>query len=577
MACIINNINNISIINNCDFVVPGVSELYIANYTDELYNSLVINNGIISGINSGIRFNVVKFNKTNTKYSESYNYTDKKYEQVFDLDIPRFDYDKSTVIDSLIKAKLIFIFKDNHGKYFMLGEKSGIYSNSYSAGTDSSTGRSIYLFKFITKSDYGILGVSSAVVTAQTTEDCSILDTELALSSSLFINEYGDCIVGNLPSFVDPSIIIPVGPTGSPVPSGPSYSISPSDYDKWIKYTENWTKNEIYFSNDIFMVDYNIGYMVGRKLYNGGLDSVGIVYKTTDGGNTWIDISNPSWLKTDTTDLSSVYFSSATTGFVVGQVASIGVIFKTTDGGSTWTNYVGSWNSSNVAAFNCIKMVNSSLGFVVGYDILNTGVIFKTTDAGVTWTKYTETWVSTEVKQFYSIDMYDVNNGYAVGFDSANTGVIYSTSDGGSSWIKYSDSWTSSDVQTLKGIDIVNSTTAYAVGGDGSINGVILKTTNNGTNWSKYSMPLYTTAYLESIYMISSTIGYCVGGDGYSGCVMKTIDSGITWTKYSDTWINTDVNLLTSISFIGNVGYMVGYDLSPSPGSGVLFRFIPTP
>jgi hypothetical protein len=196
MGCIINNINNIDILNGCGMTIGGISNLYIMNYSKDFQKNIQIFNNSITSIDISIALKEVKFSKGSTKYSETYNFNDKKYEQVLDLELKKYDYEKRDVIDSLIKAKLIFIFKDANGKYFVFGESSGVYCNSYSGTTDVySSGKSTYIFKFSSKSDYGLLGVGKDVVDAKLSEiDCDILLTELALLTPLTITDYGDCL-----------------------------------------------------------------------------------------------------------------------------------------------------------------------------------------------------------------------------------------------------------------------------------------------------------------------------------------------------------------------------------------------
>jgi len=205
MGCFINNINNLSIINECRFVIGGVKRLWVSNYSTNLWKSIKLNNlGIISFLENDYLFQEVKFSDANTKFSETYNYSEKKYEQSLDLEIGRYTYEKRDFIDSLIKAKLVFIFEDYNGKYHIMGEKTGVNSNSFTSGTDVFNGKSAYQFKFFLKSDYGLLGLDSSLIKDLTEEDCSILNGELALSSTLIINKYANCLVGNLPGFIEP-------------------------------------------------------------------------------------------------------------------------------------------------------------------------------------------------------------------------------------------------------------------------------------------------------------------------------------------------------------------------------------
>jgi photosystem II stability/assembly factor-like uncharacterized protein len=93
--------------------------------------------------------------------------------------------------------------------------------------------------------------------------------------------------------------------------------------------------------------------------------SPGGVYRTTDGGGTWTDITSNlpdslyyTSLDISQTDPNTAYVAMA--GLVAGQK-----IYKTTDGGATWQNI--SFNLPN-APVNCVKTVTGSNGLLVATD-----------------------------------------------------------------------------------------------------------------------------------------------------------------------------------------------------------------
>ncbi len=75
--------------------------------------------------------------------------------------------------------------------------------------------------------------------------------------------------------------------------------------------------------SDIYFVNESVGYIVGY---------CGVILKTTNGGNEWFDISIE-----DTIHLTSVYFTSSDTGFCVGEN---GIIMGTEDGGGNWDSTI---------------------------------------------------------------------------------------------------------------------------------------------------------------------------------------------------------------------------------------------
>ncbi|MFT3980409.1 MAG: gliding motility-associated C-terminal domain-containing protein [Ferruginibacter sp.] len=127
----------------------------------------------------------------------------------------------------------------------------------------------------------------------------------------------------------------------------------------------------------------NVGYVAGTR--NG-------VYKTTDGGTTWTSINPFPSLNEAPTGYPSAYISytevqalDENTVFVVGNMfTSTGVkrVYKSTDGGANWTDITSNLSTllpvGNLIGLN---MSDANNGYVTAGSAL-----FKTTDGGTTWT-----------------------------------------------------------------------------------------------------------------------------------------------------------------------------------------------
>ena len=94
---------------------------------------------------------------------------------------------------------------------------------------------------------------------------------------------------------------------------------------------------------------------------NGGM------YRTTNGGSTW------SHTSVGNLSIYDLYFPSELVGYAVGEG---GIIWKTTDGGMDWQQLT----SPTLAENNSVFFLNDTLGFISG------GSGHKTTDGGLTWT-----------------------------------------------------------------------------------------------------------------------------------------------------------------------------------------------
>jgi len=204
MGCIINKINNISFLNECRASIGGIKKLLICNFSSDIYSKLTIINNIVTNIDSSVVFRELEFNKYNSKYTDTYNYTLEKFEYNIQIELNRISPDKREYINTLIKGSFVFIIQLQNGEYIILGEKSGIKSNNFTSTTDTFTNKSNYLFNYYFKNDYLPFEVDSTLVSNLLNRICTDLNGEFALGSSLYWNPYRDCLIGDLVDFVNP-------------------------------------------------------------------------------------------------------------------------------------------------------------------------------------------------------------------------------------------------------------------------------------------------------------------------------------------------------------------------------------
>jgi len=170
------------------------------------------------------------------------------------------------------------------------------------------------------------------------------------------------------------------------------------------------------------------------------------VYRSTDGGNSWMSIETNSYMLTD------ISFSTNTIGFGVGLY---GTSIKTTDGGETWLQIPSIINGSSMFA---ITFVNEKTGFVVGGD-----KIVKTTNGGISW----EIKYNAGGTQLNDITTFGENIAWVVGTDK-----ILKTSNAGESWVNQSFSPSHYLFKTV----CVDPYICFALGGEGTL----FKTTDGG-------------------------------------------------------------------------------------------------
>jgi len=150
--------------------------------------------------------------------------------------------------------------------------------------------------------------------------------------------------------------------------------------------------NELYH---IFFPNKKTGYAVGEG---------GKKYKTSDGGEEWIQLDSKSEFEGL---LQSIYFIDAQIGFCIGYSnlpIRHGIIQMTTDGGDTWKT-----TDLNLQFdLKSIQFVDDQIGFIVG----DSNIVLKTIDGGKSW-KYE----LFEGSGLVSIVLINKNLGYALDND----------------------------------------------------------------------------------------------------------------------------------------------------------------
>jgi photosystem II stability/assembly factor-like uncharacterized protein len=225
------------------------------------------------------------------------------------------------------------------------------------------------------------------------------------------------------------------------------------------------------------------------------------------------------------TGINSVFFTSATAGWAVGD---FGAILATTDGGATWSPQ----SSGITRRLNSVFMASSTVGWAVG----DSGTILKTAN-GSTWTAQT----SGTTLKLNAVG--GLAGSTTIAWAVGNGGKIVHTSNGGTNWLAK----TSGTSNNLNSVFATATTVAWAVGDAGTV----IKTLDN-TNWVAKTSG--TVQNLYSVYFApsSSTQGWVAGA---GGTLRKTLDSS-TWSPRAS---NTTQDLKSI--FIQNatsVGFAVG-------------------
>jgi len=234
------------------------------------------------------------------------------------------------------------------------------------------------------------------------------------------------------------------------------------------------------------------GYYCGYDSWN----NVGIIHKTVNGGDSWINLFDSSpWGGIGIVALKSIFFINSIIGITVGNS---GVIYKTIDGGQNWNTIPSGITNS----LNKIFFATDSIGYIAGTG----GLILKTTDGGNHWTPL-NSGTTSDVPSLYFVNK-------DTGFVGTNS-MILKTTDGGNSWVSTLLNFTPTSIH------FSDTDHGYATGGH-----KIIKTTDGGNTWNY--MHSETANSIYRIFFTDSVTGYILGSNR---TILKTTSGGLVNTS----------------------------------------------
>ena len=251
--------------------------------------------------------------------------------------------------------------------------------------------------------------------------------------------------------------------------------LSNNTFSQWVAQTTG--TNDAYY-NDVKFFDKDNGIVVS---------TLGTVYRTNNGGQTWSPVLTGAGIK--------FAFTDNNTGFVY----NLSTLFQTTNKGILWVPF-----STDLPAYATLTDMHFPSA-LIGYAVGATNV-FKTTNGGANWTIVKT--VSNSLKSVFFIN----NN---VGWIGGRYGDKYQTIDGGLNWT----------YQGNTGGDYINC--LYFIneqkGWGGSTR--VITTSNGGTSWS--FIGISDIFYVNDIYFTDANNGWAAA----TSKVLNTTDGGVTWNK----------------------------------------------
>ncbi len=348
-------------------------------------------------------------------------------------------------------------------------------------------------------------------------------------------------------------------------------------------YTQTWRKavTSTYPSfNDISLISETEGWIVG---------SAGTVYKTADGGMTWVEqytgvsvalystffinaqqgfigganryllstvnggntwaVDSIEVIPNATASIRSVYFADELHGWVMAQTSSAGWVARTTDGGASWSLDLD-FSGGDLEA---MSFYGSSNGIVTGGGVGKVD-LFYTTD-GATWTKapvpaFPPVYTRTDIRGVY---MVDANTAYTCGWGSMvglQPSIYLKTTDSGATWEYLTQAEESRTYDNLWGVWFKDSNNGISIGG-ATRGSIVSRTSDGGVNWIPIRAPFGAT--LQSVTGFGDKI-WIVGN---SGLIAFSPDFGDSWQLITPIPSGT----LYRIQFPGEgIGIAAGFD-----------------
>ncbi|MEO0095908.1 MAG: YCF48-related protein [candidate division WOR-3 bacterium] len=322
---------------------------------------------------------------------------------------------------------------------------------------------------------------------------------------------------------------------------------------------------------------YAVKFINSQIGYIAGLGSTGgVIMKSTDGGDNWISQTIPN--NNTYRAIQDLFFFNADTGYAVAGATpsyggAVGLVYKTTNGGQTWVeNYAPS--SANFYAIDFPE--NSQVGYISGL-MGGTGTykMIKTTNGGNSWTGQS---LGGGIVPAVGVSFADNLIGYAV-FRPGGYHMMMKTTNGGSNWFAINSlTW-----HGYEDIQAINANVVYAVGRGG----MIRKTTNGGSVWIEeekgdgdikvdnhyQSLWVYPNPFRNNVHIRCRMhdTGYMIKIYDVSGRVVKSfnLESCILNHESSITWFGDDK---LGRELPAGVYFIVPEDKSSSPVRVVKIR-----
>ncbi|WP_082563888.1 WD40/YVTN/BNR-like repeat-containing protein [Nocardioides sp. Root140] len=285
-------------------------------------------------------------------------------------------------------------------------------------------------------------------------------------------------------------------------------------------------------------VDDRTAWVSGGSLTDGG---PGKVFRTTNGGESWQDVSPPG---TEGLGFRDVEASSARTASVLaigpGEASRI---YRTTDGGATWTETFR--NTEETAFYNCMDFYpGGKRGLAVSDPVDGKFRIIGTHDGGRSWQVMSDRGMPDSTGEFNfsaSGDCLVINGRHAWFGSGGSISRVFHSTDFGRTWEATDSTIPAGEAAGVFGLAFRTPGEGLAVGGDFSApdNGVdaTAVTTRRG-GWRNAGDLAHLGEDAAWIRGRHHTV-VVVGESGDVAGSSISLDGGLNWERFSETGFHT--------------------------------------
>lgn len=309
---------------------------------------------------------------------------------------------------------------------------------------------------------------------------------------------------------------------------------APSKNYNWFSKTNNggttWTSGNIlpdtnsYVLANLEGIDANTAWV---SAYEKPVQAEGAIFKTTDGGTTWVNMTAAGMYTNAASFTNIVAFLTPSVGITMGDPNGTGnefEIWRTTDGGTSWSKIPGAAIPNPLSGEYGLVNIYAKQGTTNLWFGTNKGRIYRSVDGGLTWNVSV---VAANTSGVNDIAFTDANNGVAFVYTSGSVFEMYNTSDGGVTWQMISNI---SPNVGKNDIAVVPGTNVFVSAGAGTGNNILSYSANNGVTWNDWGST--AIQYL--------TIDFFDANNGWAGSFSDPVNASTGGIfKYSGSTIVT--------------------------------------